>query len=282
MRHRTQIWSALVGALLVSACSDTGPATAPTPGAPVASKQKIVKKKGDARIVSATGDIAAAVAQYRALLGDPLNPPGAGEQPAGRREINWDGVPAALTNTDAFPGDFFNTRSPRGVLFTTRGTGFRVSDNGFTDVNAEYAGEFNVFSPPRLFVPIGSDAMDVDFVVAGSSTPAHVTGFGVVFADVGRPHSTTVEYFDADGKRLLTVAAPPRSDEAGLSFVGVVFDEPTIARVRINVGDASIGATTFDNVPGKGKKHDHAHHKGKKHDLVVMDDFLYGEPHPIE
>jgi hypothetical protein len=285
MRYGTPVWSALVGALLGSACSDTQPMTAPTLGlseARLASRQKSLTKK-DAQIVRATGDIAAAVAEYRALLGAPLNGATAGEQPAGRREINWDGVPAAFTNTDAFPGDFFNARSPRGVLFTTGGTGFRVSDNGFTDVNAQYAGEFNVFSSPRLFVQIGSDAMNVDFVVAGSSTPAHVTGFGVVFADVERPHSTTIEYFDAAGKHLLTVAAPRRSDDQGLSFVGVVFDEPAIARVRINVGNTSIGATSFDNVdvPGKRKHHD-AHRRGKKHDLVVMDDFLYGEPHPIE
>jgi hypothetical protein len=286
MRYSPRLWSVLVGALLGGACGDTQPTTAPTgdvSAALLASRQKHLKKK-DAQIVSATGDIAAAVAQYRTLLGAPLNGATAGEQPAGRREINWDGVPAAFTNTDAFPGDFFNARSPRGALFTTAGTGFRVSDNGFTDVNAAYAGEFNTFSSPRLFVQIGSNEMDVNFVVAGSSTPAQVTGFGVVFADVERPHSTTMEYFDAAGKHLLTVAAPLRSDDRGLSFVGVVFDEPAIARVRIHLGDASIGTTTLDNadVPGKGSHHDRAHHKGKKHDLVVMDDFLYGEPHPIE
>ena len=286
MRHSPRLWSVLVGTLLSGACGDTQPATAPTgdvSAALLASRQKDLKKK-DAQIVSATGDIAAAVAQYRVLLGAPLNGATAGEQPAGRREINWDGVPAAFTNTDAFPGDFFNARSTRGVLFTTAGTGFRVSDNGFTDVNAEYAGEFNTFSSPRLFVQIGSNEMDVDFVVAGSSTPARVSGFGVVFADVERPHSTTMEYFDAAGKRLLTVAAPLSSDDRGLSFVGVVFDEPAIARVRIHLGDASIGTTTLDNVdvPGHGRHHGRAHHKGKKHDLVVMDDFLYGEPHPIE
>ena len=76
-----------------------------------------------------------------------------------------------------------------------------------------------------------------------------------------------------------------RSDEGGLSFVGVVFDDPIIARVRITTGDASIGATTVDNVSvhGKGKKDDDrgVKVKGKKPDLVVMDDFLYGEPHAI-
>ncbi len=59
----------------------------------------------------------------------------AGEQPdaqhpGGRREINWDGVPAAFTNNDLFPGNFFNVNSPRGVLFTTDGSGFRISNNG--------------------------------------------------------------------------------------------------------------------------------------------------------
>ncbi len=279
MRKTTRTWSAVLGGLLLAACSDPGPrAMAPTP--PLAAS-KTLEKKGHAQVVSASGDIAAAVAQYRALLGDPLNAATRGEQAAGRREINWDGVPAAFTNTDTFPGDFFNARSPRGVLFTTGGTGFRVSDNGFTDVNAAYAGEFNVFSAPRLFASIGSNSMDVNFVVAGSSTPAHVAGFGVVFADVERPHKTTLEYFNAEGKRLLELAAPLRSDERGLSFVGAAFDEPVIARVRITTGDAPIGATTVDNVsvPGKGK-HDRPV-KGKKHDLVVMDDFLYGEPHAI-
>jgi hypothetical protein len=287
MRHTTRTWSTALGALLFAACSDTGQrVTAPAP--PLAAR-KALEKKGHAQVVSASGDsaaIAAAVAQYRVLLGDPLNGATRDEQPAGRREINWDGVPAAFTNTDTFPGDFFNVRSPRGVLFTTGGTGFRVSDNGFSDVNAAYTGEFNVFSAPRLFAPIGSSRMDVDFVVAGSSTPAHVTGFGVVFADVERQHKTTLEYFNAAGKRLLEVAAPLRSDERGLSFVGVVFDDPIIARVRITTGDASIGLTTVDNVTvhGKGKKDDDraVKVKGKKHDLVVMDDFLYGEPHAID
>jgi hypothetical protein len=219
------------------------------------------------QIVSATGNITAGVNQYRALLGDSLNPNRAGEQPGDRREINWDGVPADLTNNDLFPGDFFNTTSPRGVLFTTPGSAFRISDNGYVDVNPSYAGEFNFFSPKKLFTTRGSTVTEVRFVVAGSNTPALVTGFGSVFADVGLANSTTIEYFDAAGNRLAIVTAPPRSDAVGLSFVGAVFESRIVARVRITSGNTPIDPNVVDNVSTGGTR-----------DIVVMDDFIYGEP----
>jgi hypothetical protein len=263
-------------AIILAGCSDTAQVTEPRRSDAIvldvvaASVETTLKKKNDVKIVSATGDIRQAVDEYRALLG-PLNPNVAGEQPGGRREINWDGVPAALTNNDLFPGNFFNVNSPRGVLFTTDGSAFRISDNGFVDVNPNYAGEFNFFSPLRLFVARGSSVTEVQFVVAGSNTPATVTGFGSVFADVGRAHSTIMEYFDAAGNRLLTVAAPRRSDETGLSFVGAVFDSPVVARVRITSGDTPIDPGVVDNVKGAGSKRD----------IVAMDDFIYGEPRAI-
>jgi hypothetical protein len=198
-----------------------------------------------------------------------LNPNVPGEQPAGRREVNWDGVGAANTNNEAFPGNFFNVNSPRGVLFSTPSGLFRISNNGYIDINPNYAGEFNVFSPPRLFVARGSTITDVNFVVAGSNTPATVTGFGSVFADVGRAHSTRIEFYDVNGNRLLTIAAPRRSDDKGLSFAGAVFPSPVVARVRVISGDTPIGPD--DNVHGAGKKDD----------VVAMDDFIYGEPHAI-
>ena len=219
-----------------------------------------------AQITSATGDITASVNDYRALLGA-LNPNVAGEQAGGRREINWDGVPAAFTDNDLFPGNFFNVNSPRGVLFTTPGSAFRMSDSGYVDVNANYAGEFNTFSPRKLFATRGSTVVDVKFVVAGSTTPALVTGFGSVFADVGLDSSTTIEYFDAAGNLLATVKAPRRSDAARLSFVGAVFEAPIVARVRITSGNTPIDATVDDNVGAGGSR-----------DIVVMDDFIYGEP----
>jgi hypothetical protein len=223
--------------------------------------------KHDARIVRGSGDITATVNEFRDLLGA-INPNIAGEQPGGRREINWDGVPATFTNNDLFPGNFFNVNSPRGVVFTTDGSAFRISSNGFVDVNPDYAGEFNVFSPPKLFATRGSTITDVQFFVAGSNTPALVTGFGSVFADVGRERSTTIEYFDAAGRRLLRVKTPRRSDATGLSFAGAVFASRVVARVRITSGDTPIGPDAEDNVKGRGPKRD----------IVVMDDFIYGEP----
>src|SRR5258707_1167136 len=46
-----------------------------------------------------------------------------------RREINWDGVPETLSDPNKLPANFFNVNSPRGVVFSTPGTGFLVSAN---------------------------------------------------------------------------------------------------------------------------------------------------------
>ena len=274
MRNTNSLAIALAGAVMLAACSTNEPlgtnASTRTPSASgLTSDLKTLKDKGDAQIVSATGDIAPAVNEFRDLLGS-LSPNVAGEQAGGRREINWDGVPAGFTNNDLLPANFFNLNSPRGVVYSTDGTGFRVSTNdGFTAVNPRYNGEFNPFSGQNMFVSSGSTVTDVHFFVAGTTTPALVTGFGSVFEDVGRAHSTTIEFYDVDGNRLLEVVAPRASDAKGLSFVGAAFDAPVVAWVRVTSGDTPIGAD--DNVKGAGQKND----------VVAMDDFIYGEPHPI-
>jgi hypothetical protein len=217
------------------------------------------------QIVTASGDITGAVAQFRGVLGDPLNGGTAGSQAAGRREINWDGVPADVTNNDTFPGDFFNTRSPRGIVMTTPGRGFRASDNNVSDIDASFAQEFAPFSPRKTFLPAGSNVTDVDFRVPGSGEPAAVKGFGVVFSDVDRANSATIEYFGAAGS-LGRFEAPVRGAGSSLSFLGVTFDTKIVTRVRITSGRAAIAAGVRDITNGGSA------------DLVIMDDFLYDEP----
>ena len=274
MQQGAGIRAVLVGlGVVLAGCSDTGRLVSGPSRlsddieAPASYDLKTLKERNDVKIVSATGDIAPAVEQYRALLGA-LNPNLVGEQPGGRREINWDAIPAAFTNNDLFPGNFFNVNSPRGAVFTTNGSAFRISDKGYDDVNPQYAGEFNTFSPFKLFATRGGTIVDVQFFVAGSNVPATVTGFGSVFADVGHAESTTIEYFDAEGHRLLRLKAPRREEGAGLSFVGAVFESRIVARVRITSGDTPIDPGVEDNVKGEGPKRD----------IVVMDDFIYGEP----
>ena len=217
--------------------------------------------------VSACGAaVPARVAEFRNLLGGPSNVAVAGSQPSGRREINWDGVAATVTNTNTFPANFFNSTSTRGLVMTSGGTGLRVSDNNFADVNAAYASQFGVFSTAKSFAPIGGNTVDVTFQLPGSSTAANVNGFGVIFSDVDTPGSASLEFFVGDSS-YGRFDAPVRCDAGGLSFIGVAWnDNERITRVRITSGTAAIGAGVNDVSAGGTA------------DLVVMDDFIYGEP----
>jgi len=212
---------------------------------------------------SNTAQVARQVDDFRAQLGEPNNGVTPGAFPSGRREINWDAVPAAVTNLDGFPAGFFNSNSPRGALLATPGSGTRISDNNFADINPSYADQFGAFSPVKTFAAIGSNQMEVTFRVPGTAEVATVTGFGAVFVDVDVT-SSSIEFFDLRGD-LVAVASPKKGKE-GFSFAGVVFDTAIIARVRLTLGDAPIGPNAFD-VKDSGNQ-----------DLVVVDDFLYGEP----
>ena len=244
-------------------------------------------------VFSAAGDIRLAVDDFRNALGN-LNANTPGSANGGRREINWDAVPAQFTNTNDFPADFFNQPAvgrARGTVFATRGTGFRTSDDNFSDVAPDFDGPFEFFSPIRTFAPVGSNRMTVDFFVPGSPDAATSTGFGVVFSDVDRRGSASIQLFDARGRSLGRYNAPVAP--GALSFIGVRFADAVVASVEIRSGQAAVvtdGVALGDRVlnpePGHAAKddddgdddHDRGEGRHRSPDLVIMDDFIYGEP----
>ena len=202
---------------------------------------------------------------FRANLGT-LNANVVGSFGSGRREINWDGVPNTLAAPNNLPANFFNFNSPRGVVFSTPGTGFHVSANAgvapveFGNIDPSYPALFAPFSPQRLFTAIGSNVVDVNFFIPGSTTAALTRGFGSVFSDVDLANTTSIQYFDASNNSLGTFFAPNIAGDETFSFLGVAFDAPVVSRVRITSGNTILA-------PGNTSG-----------DLVVMDDFIYAEP----
>jgi hypothetical protein len=259
MRQVTRTIGILALLSAAAACDDNNGDISSPPVGPIATA------------VSATGDITAKVDEYRALLGDPRNGGTTPPQSVGRREIGWDGVPANFNNGDnLFPGDFFNTNAKLGAILTTSGTGFRNDSSLFAGVDPSYAEQFNFFSANKIFSPVGSNLLDVTFRVPGTTTPALSSGFGAVFSDVDTPAATYLQYYANDGRLLGRYDVPVRSDAGGLSFVGVKYDSVAVARVRITLGQGAIGAGINDVSAGGTA------------DLVVVDDFLYGEPQPAQ
>ena len=232
---------------------------------------------------------------FRAALGDPNNGNNPGPQKSGRREINWDGGGGVDTTTAPVTpfNVFLNTR---GGQFTTPGMGLSQAplsggaQGGLEALfnNPTYGTTFSTFSPLRLFTPVGSNITEALFFVPGANPnlqpgtnpayPATVRGFGAVFTDVDEPNgigplkrrgnprgaSTLVEYFDEDGKLIFSSFVPASPGDGGLSFFGIVFDDARIARVRITTGNVA---------PGPDDDGDN--------DIVMMDDFIYGEPQPL-
>jgi hypothetical protein len=229
---------------------------------------------------------------FRAALGDPNNANNPGPIDVGRREINWDGGGNNFTTTD--PVTPFNVfLDTRGAQFTTPGTGLTQAPPAADPVqfppgglaglfnNPTYGDIFSTFSPERLFTPVGSNITEGLFFVPGTNgaEPATVRGFGAVFTDVDEPDgigplfllgnpfgaNTRLDCYDVDGKLIFSSFVPASPGDGSLSFLGVVFEDARIARVQITTGNVPPGP-------------DDDGHK----DIVVMDDFLYGEPQPIE
>ena len=219
---------------------------------------------------------------FRAALGDPNN----GNNPTattGRREINWDGGNPNVMDTTAPVTPFNVFLNTRGSQFTTPGIGLSQAppsggpQGGLVVLfgNPSYDKTFRTFSPSRLFTPVGSNITNASFFIPGTNgtVPATVRGFGAVFTDVDQQAdgnanhkaSTLIEYLDKDSRILFSSSVPASPGNGNLSFFGIVFGDARIAAVRIQAGNVAAGPND-----------------DARHDVVMMDDFIYGEPQLLE
>ncbi len=224
--------------------------------------------------------IQASIDEFRAALGA-NNGNGAGPLAVGRREINWDGGGSLATSPAPTP--FTGFLNNRGALFETDGSGFvQAPLDGLASTfgNLTYADAFQPFSLARLFTPVASNVTDVTFFVPGSNgaAAASTRAFGAIFSDVDEPNgggparkrgnrgaSVLLEFYGAGGEVLFSGFAPASPGNASLTFFGVVFEDARITHVRITSGDVKPGV---DDEEGR--------------DVVMMDDFVYGEPQPLQ
>ena len=230
--------------------------------------------------------IQGAVDAFRAVLGDNnLNNPGPIQK--GRREINWDGGNPNLMDTTPPVNPFLVFLNTRGSQYKTPGLGLSQAppsgglQGGLAVLfgNPNYAKIFRTFSRSRLFTPVGSNITEASFSIPGTNgnAPATVRGFGAVFTDVDQPDgsaptaagnhkpSTFIDYFDKNGRLIFSSSVAASPGDGNLSFFGIKFDDARIASVRITAGNVAPGPND-----------------DRQHDVVMMDDFIYGEPQLIQ
>lgn len=185
----------------------------------------------------------------------------------GRREINWDGVPADFLSPLAFPFDFFNPTlqsapdaRKRGLVYFPENASLLVSDKNFAEIDPAFANEFKAFSKNKLFIPKGTNVSEVHFQVPGTTTSAYVTAFGLILSDVDQDESTIIEAYEGD--KLIGRVKAQKADKK-YSFVGFQTTTRKITRVKITAGNTAIAAGITDGV---------------EKDIVALDDFIYSEP----
>ena len=234
---------------------------------PTAASAFTIFSDSGANVASITDTVDA----FRAALGNPNNGNAPGPLATGRREINWDGGGPPVINGTAPVTPFTVFQNTRGATFTTPGTGLTqaAATGGLLSldlINPQYAALFAPFSPNRLFAPIGSNITDGFFSIPGTggTAPAGVSGFGVVFSDVDLAGTSIA--FDTTTGAIGPLPVATFAGNQTFSFLGLFLDpgEGLITDVRIVTGTTALGPSESPTV-----------------DLVVMDDFLYGEPQKI-
>jgi hypothetical protein len=233
--------------------------------APAARAQTIFSGGGTTAATTALND-------FQAAIGGANNGNAAGTQPTGFRRINWDAVPIPAAGNDInIDADTIGMATDR---FKNRGALFQevyaISDNGFTSVNPDVTGQFPAFTPAKTFAMFNDNVIEMNFGVPGSLTPGLTRGFGAIFLDVELANTSTIEYF-SNGTSLGTFSVPvtPTSGEA--SFLGVLFNDPSVTNVTLTLGNATPFSFNNNVVTSGGPE-------GNGVDLVVTDDFVYAEP----
>ena len=132
------------------------------------------------------------------------------------------------------------------------------------DLRTRFPRRFRAFSPEKLFTAVGSSIVETIFFVPGRAETATVDGFGVVFTDVNRADSTKIEFINVRGQVVFSRNVLPGGETPGsLSFLGVDLDAGERAyMVRITSGNRA----ALDHT----------------RDVVIMDDFIYAEPQPLD
>ena len=184
-----------------------------------------------------------------------------------RREINWDGVGAAFSDPSLLPGGFFNSNSPRGVVFSTPGTGFLVSGVAPVTTLFGFPGDLQTFSASKLFAIVGSNVMDIQFFVPGTNTAASTSAFAAIFVDVENNNLTRMQFFDLSNNEVFNRTAIAAGNQS-LSFLGGVANAgEKISRVRLTMPENFLMSNGVRN--------------NELVDFVVMDDFLYATPSAV-
>jgi hypothetical protein len=263
MKHVKQLLALLsVSALLMISCDKNGNNNYPDPQPPTI-LSTVIKIGGDGAALTNP------LTEFKVLLGDPVN--GAPGQVTGRREVNWEGVPANFNNNNTFPLDFFNVTDAngpngrkRGLVYVNTGSPIRIDSSKFEELDASYAAQLPAFSGKRALVSATSTVSEIVFKVAGTNTDAFVKGFGIIFIDVDDANSSSLEFFN--GNRSLGVFKAP---VGAFSLLGVRFPDEKVTRIKITAGNGVLAAGVKDVSSGGNK------------DIVAYDDFFYDEPKVI-
>lgn len=250
----------LISGLILSFCANSANAA-------------LISTFEDAGLVAA--DIQDTVDNFRNALGPNNGNAPVNGDPLGRRQIDWDALPDAISDPTLFPGDFFNGDSApraRGIEFNPTGTttGFLVSSTEASGVPVAFGFDQFLprFSDERLFTSIGGSSFDINFFdPSDQTTQATVRGFGAVFSGLDFADTVQMQFLNL-ADELIGSINPLGTSEFDLNFAGAIFDSAEIATVRI------LGGNRFLESNGN--------FGGGSGDGFAFDDFIFGEPIAVE